>query len=180
MSKLTRLGGALHEEHFRIVVWISDLQNRVTGEAGERTLDPNDAEDKQALHMLIVSLDQVLLHHSFEEEVLFPLIRDRYHGDDLKDVLVGGHAAIEPIAEGLQAVIAEILREGAGNDRWLLFRMLAKDLFSEMMTHLMLEEIGIIQNLAILIDADTDQRLAQQHSAHRLLGAQAKDRPYIH
>ena len=179
MSKLTRLGGALHEEHFRIVVWISDLQNRVTGEAGERSLDPNDAEDKQALHMLIVSLDQVLLHHSFEEEVLFPLIRDQYDGD-LQDILVGGHAAIEPIAEGLQAVIAEILREGAGNDRWLLFRMLAKDLFSEMMNHLMLEEIGIIQNLAILIDADTDQRLAQQYSAHRLLCAQPKARPYIH
>ena len=50
-----------------------------------------------------------------------------------------GQANARALAEGLQAVIAEILREGAGNDRWLLFRMLAKDLFSEMMTHLMLE-----------------------------------------
>jgi hemerythrin-like domain-containing protein len=179
MSTLTGLGGALHEEHFRIVVWISDLQNRVTGEAGEQALDPGDADDKQALHMLIVSLDQVLLHHTFEEEVLFPVIRQQCDGD-LEDILVGGHAAIEPLAEGLQAVIAEMLRDGVGGDRWLIFRMLARDLFSEMMNHLMLEEIGIIQKLALLIDADTDRRLAQQHTAHQRLCAQAKKRPYLH
>lgn len=179
MSTLSRLGGALHEEHFRIVVWISDLQNRVTGDAGEQALDPDDADDKQALHMLIVSLDQVLLHHTFEEEVLFPLIREQF-GGDLQDILVGGHAAIEPLAEGLQAVIAEILRDGAGSDRWLIFRMLAKELFSEMMTHLMLEEIGIIQKLAFLIDAETDRRLAQQHTSHQLQWAQARERPFLH
>ena len=47
MSGLTQLGDVLHEEHFRIVVWMSELKNRVTGDAGELPLTPDNREEKE-------------------------------------------------------------------------------------------------------------------------------------
>ena len=53
MSGLTELGDVLHEEHFGIVVWMSELKNRVTGEAGKLPLAPDNGEGKGALCRLI-------------------------------------------------------------------------------------------------------------------------------
>jgi hemerythrin-like domain-containing protein len=167
MSGLTELGNVLHEEHFRIVVWMSELKNRVTGEAGELPLHAGTEEGRGVLCRLIAALDHVFLHHAFEEDVLFPRMRDRGEAD-MAGYLANEHAAIEPVAKRLQTTAMELLRHGADRQRWRKFRREVDELFSEMMSHLVMEEMVVLQRLHTLIDADTDRCLARQHGARRL------------
>ncbi|MBK8174804.1 MAG: hemerythrin domain-containing protein [Rhodospirillales bacterium] len=172
MSGLTMLGQVLHEEHFRILVCICDLQNRVVGQAGERTFNPDDDREHEEMHGLIGSLDRVLAHHAFEENVIFPLIRG--DGDpDVADLLEEEHVEIEPTTQRLRAVTVNILQHGPSNGRWSEFRTLAQKLFSQMLGHLEKEEAIILQRLDRLLDAATDHRLASQHLSSRLVPAVA-------
>jgi hemerythrin-like domain-containing protein len=179
MSGLTELGNVLHEEHFRIVVWMSELKNRVTGEAGERPLRPDNEQCRNMLCGLIAALDHVFLHHAFEENVLFPQMR---HCDeaDMVSYLANDHAAIEPVAKRLQTTAMELLRHGADSERWRKFRKGANELFSGMMSHLVMEEMVVLQRLHTLIDADTDRCLARQHGARRLAFADINQAGNVH
>jgi hemerythrin-like domain-containing protein len=167
MSGLTALGDVLHEEHFRIVVWMSELKNRVTGEAGELPLTPGNEEGKRALCKLIEALDHVLLHHAFEENVLFPQMR--YRGEaETAGYLTREHAEIESVAKRLQTAAMELLTDGANGERWRKFRNAVNELFSEMMNHLVMEEMVVLQRLHTLIDPETDRCLARQHWTRQL------------
>jgi hemerythrin-like domain-containing protein len=172
MAGLTLLGEILHEEHFRILVWMCDLQNLVASDAGQRCPNACNHQERQELHALIRSLDEVLAHHVFEETIVFPLIRARGEGD-LAGLLTGEHAAIEPITKRLRVITTEILRRGPGGGRWAQFRKLGNQLVSEMTSHLEKEELAIVQRLDSLLDADSAHRLAFQHIAARLPPAAA-------
>jgi hypothetical protein len=178
MGRLTFLGEVLHEEHFRILVWISDLQNRVSGDAAEQTPDLGNIRERRAMHAVIRGLDHVLAHHAFEENEMFPLILGRAE-DDLASLLTQDHAAIEPITHRLRVLTIDILRHGPGGHRWEEFCALAKDLFAEMITHLEREEMAILQRLDAFLDADTDHRLATRHLAARPSVATAAGAIYL-
>jgi iron-sulfur cluster repair protein YtfE (RIC family) len=170
MAGLTLLGEVLHEEHFRILASICELQNRVTDEAGDRFPDPHNDQERQELHELIGFLDQVLDHDAFEEDVVFPLIRAGGKSD-LAGFFTGEHGTIEPITKRLRLITTKILRHGPGNGRRVEFRKVGKQLVSEMISHLEKEELSILQRLDSLLDAETDHHLAFQHIAARLLPA---------
>jgi hemerythrin-like domain-containing protein len=172
MTGLSELGWLLHEEHFRILVWVSDLQSRIAGEAGEQRPDLNDDEEKQRLEKLIHSLDHFMVHHAFEEDVLFPTIRSRGEGD-LTVLASEEHVKIEPLIERLRMLAIEILGHGALGRRWAEFRAVAEALSSEMISHLEQEEVTIHQQLRDFLDVDTDRRLALRHVAARLRTRQA-------
>lgn len=179
MSGLTQLGDVLHEEHFHIVVWMSELKNRVTGDAGELPLTPDNREEKGALCRLIAGLDHVFLHHAFEEDVLFPQMCDRGEAETA-GYLAKDHAAIDPVAKRLQTSAMELLRYGADSERWRKFRDGVNALFSEMMSHLIMEEMLVLQRLHKLIDPDTDRCLARQLSARQLAVAGFSQSIYTH
>jgi hemerythrin-like domain-containing protein len=165
MSGLTELGQVLHEEHFRILVSICGLENRVKGPAAADPLDPGRAEDKQQLEDLISALDDVLGHHAFEETVIFPLIRSN-GGGELTSTLAREHGAIEPMAAWLRAIAAQILDKGA-EGKWAVFREAAAQLIAEVMRHLQKEELNIVQRMECFLDGETDHRLAIQLVAER-------------
>ena len=172
MAGLTLLGEVLHEEHFRILVSMCELQNRVTAEAGDRSPDPRNDQERQELNELIGFLDQLLDHDAFEEDVVFPLIRAGGESD-LAGFLTGEHAAIEPITKRLRLITTKILRHGPGSSRCIEFRKVGKQFVSVMISHLEKEELAILQRLDSLLDAETDHHLAFQHIAARLLPAEA-------
>jgi Hemerythrin HHE cation binding domain len=117
MSFLTELGEVLHEEHFRILSVICDLENRVTGAEGHRPIDPRIEEEKQHLQELIAALDQIVDHNAFEEAVLFPLICAR-DGGELASLLTQKHVTIGPLAKHVHEIAAMILEHGIDADRW--------------------------------------------------------------
>lgn len=174
MTGLTALGRVLHEEHFRILMWMCDLQNRVTGEAGTRHPDLGDAEEREELFDLIGALDQIMAHHAFEEEVVFPLLRA--DGDpDLVILLSDDHISIEPMILRLRRLAMDMLRQGAEGGCWPEFRRIAQVLFADMIRHLEKEELTILQRLDSLLDAKTDHQLALQYGTARPLTVVATD-----
>lgn len=164
MSGLTELGQLLHEEHFRILVSICGLENRINGLAATDPLDPGRADDKQQLEDLVSALDDVLGHHAFEETVIFPIIRGK-GGGELTTTLAREHGAIEPMAARLRAIAAQILEGAEG--KWEDFREAAAQLIAEVMRHLQKEEINIVQRMECFLDGETDHRLAVQLVAER-------------
>ena len=50
MPFLTELGEVLHEEHFRILLLICGLENRVIGAEGRRPMDPR-CKDLSLIHI---------------------------------------------------------------------------------------------------------------------------------
>lgn len=167
MSDLTALGQILHEEHFRILVVICGLENRICSAFAEKPLDPKTSEDRRQLDELIVALEEVIGHHAFEETVIFPLIRNRGRGE-LASLLTMEHGAIEPMAQRLRTIAEEILRHGADLEQWTEFRRAATAMIAEVMRHLQKEELIIVQHLDDFLDPATDHDLAVAHVAERL------------
>ncbi|MGF1641037.1 MAG: hemerythrin domain-containing protein [Rhodospirillales bacterium] len=160
MRELSEVGQLLHEEHFRFLVAICGLQNRIGDEFRDHPLDPRIAEDRDQLDALIAGLDDIIDHHRFEEVNLFPLIGAV--GDvDLVSVLLGEHGTIEPKANRLRAIASALRRNGATHGRWSRFRIATEDLIADMMAHLEKEELRVVQRLASLLDAETDHALAR-------------------
>src|SRR5512147_523264 len=166
MSELTELGRILHEEHFRMLVSICGLENRVDGPAAADPLDPRRGDDRQQLEDLVCGLDDVLGHHAFEEAVIFPLIRSGGEGE-LAGILAREHGAIEPMAARLRAITADILANGIDERSWATFREAARELIGEVMRHLQKEELNIIQRMDVFLDRETDHRLAIEHAAEQ-------------
>lgn len=167
MSGLTELGGILHEEHFRIVVWISELKNRVSGDAGEQPVF-HEEDELGAMRELIAALGDFFHHHAFEEEALFPYL-SQSGSEEIVEYLREEHATIEPIIEKLQSIARERLRRRAEDHRfWPHFRRIVEQLCAEVLDHLAREEEVVIQRLRDVLDAETDRRLVREHGVHSL------------
>ena len=161
MYTLTELGEVLHEEHFRILVPICGLENRITGRRASEPLDPRNEEDRNLLDDLVSSLEQVIQHNVFEETTLFPLLCD--HGEDeLAELLVQEHVVIGPLARRLSGLAAELSAHGTSPARWAEFRDVARDLVSLTPLHLQKEELSVVQRLDAFLDTETDHRLAHE------------------
>jgi Hemerythrin HHE cation binding domain. len=167
MPELTELGGVLHEEHFRIVVWVSELKNRVMANAAHPWAAPQE-DDEQEICALIAALADFSHHHAFEEEALFPQLRHCDTGTTA-NYLADEHAAIEPIIERVQVIAGESLRGRNDPGLWTWFRRAVDDLYTEVIDHLAREEELIVQRLRDLIDTDMDRRLARQHAQRPLI-----------
>ena len=166
MTDLTELGQLLHEEHFRILVSVCGLENRIRHEEANRPLNPAVPEDRQLLEELMADLDNVLHHHVFEETVIFPLIEAR--GDaTLAALLTEEHGVIEPMADRLRAVAAKILHGDVSYAQWPEFCAAAEALIAEVLRHLQTEETEIVQRLATMLDPETDHQLAVEMAAER-------------
>lgn len=166
MAELSELGQLLHEEHFHILVAICELQNRVGDASADRPLDASDTDDARLLDSLLASLDHVIVHHAFEETVVFPLIRDRGEGE-LTKLLTREHGAIEPKARLLRLLTRRMIGRAASPAEWTRFRGAAADLVAEVMRHLEKEELTVVQRLPSLLDPSTDHELAVRHGDER-------------
>lgn len=166
MSHLSKLGLLLHEEHFRILVLISGIEHRVSGDQARTPLDPDRPEDRLQLNELSDSLGELARHNAFEEEVLFPLACDGGESD-LAALLSEEHGTIAPLTRRLRHLVVEIIHKGAGAGRWGRFCRTARDFVACMMDHLQNEELSLVQRLPVFIDPDTDRGLARRFGAER-------------
>lgn len=166
MSGLSELGKLLHEEHFRIIMLLCDLEHRITGEAARRPFDLDCEDDREWLRDLLFCLDQIVDHNAFEEAELFPIICAHGEGE-LAALLIDEHDAIGPCARHLHAITAEIIESGINPQRWHDFKTVASELVSEMMFHLQKEEMTVVQRLGVFLDTRADHQLAMKHLAQR-------------
>ncbi|MGF1640209.1 MAG: hemerythrin domain-containing protein [Rhodospirillales bacterium] len=166
MAKLSELGKVMHEEHFRTLVLICGIENRIGGDAANRPIDPTDSEDRVLLEDLVEGLQEIIGHNAFEESVLFPLL-DSDGAGDLALLLTQEHFVMGPQAKRLRALASEILACGASEERWATFRAVAAEFASQLMGHLQKEEMTIVQRLSTLLDREVDHALALRRTAER-------------
>ena len=177
MTGLSELGKILHEEHFRIIMVLCDLEHRITGKAAFRSLDPRCEVDRGWLRDLLFCLDQIVDHNAFEEDELFPMICAHGEGE-LAALLIDEHEAIGPCAKRLHAIALEIIEAGMDAQRWDDFKTVGFQLISEMMFHLQKEEMTVVQRLEVFLDARADHQLALKHVAERPpIRSQGQSRP---
>lgn len=167
MPELTELGGALHEEHFRIVVWVSELKNRVMARAANPWIAQHE-DDEEEIRSLIAALGDFSHHHAFEEEALFPQLRHCESGTTAS-YLAEEHSTIEPIVERVRVIAGESLRCRGDLGLWTRFRRAVDDLYTEVIDHMAREEELIVQRLRDLLDTETDRELALQHGMRPLI-----------
>jgi hemerythrin-like domain-containing protein len=172
MERRSELGQLMHEEHFRTLVLICELENRVTPKAAKRPFDARNPEDRQLFEQLLAGLGEIGSHNAFEENVLFPLIRDKDEGQ-LTALLTSEHAQMAPMVQRLYAVTREILEQGTTAPRWEAFCSAARALVAEMMFHLEKEELTVVQQLGSYLEPGLDHALALRYEteAHRLTRA---------
>lgn len=168
MTRTSELGRLMHEEHFRTLVLVCGLENRVTQKAALRPYDAADPEDRKLLEQVLSGLGEIGGHNAFEENVLFPLIKDQ-DSDQLTSLLASEHAQMTPMVHRLRSVARELLDGASSTSRWQEFCAAARDLISEMMFHLEKEEMVIVQRLGEYLEPGVDHALALRYEteAHR-------------
>lgn len=166
MAFLSELGEVIHEEHFRMLVMVCELENRVKGADTVKPVDARDPEDRALLLKVIAGLEELIGHNAFEEAVLFPAISET--GDEaLTGLIAEEHFVVEPLAQRLQALSFAILTQGTTFARWTAFREAALELAANLILHLETEEVTVVQRLKELLDPELDHELALRYLRER-------------
>jgi hemerythrin-like domain-containing protein len=169
MAFLSELGEVIHEEHFRMLVMVCELENRVKGAETIKPIDARDAEDRALLLKVVTGLDELIGHNAFEETVLFPAIAES--GDDgFTGLVAEEHFVVEPLAQRLRALALAILNQGTTFARWTAFREVALEFAANLILHLETEEVTVVQRLRVLLDPQRDHELALRYLRERCRG----------
>lgn len=177
MAFLSELGEVIHEEHFRMLVMICELENRVKCAETAAPVDPSNADDRALLIKVITGLDELIGHNEFEEAVLFPAI-GQHHDPAFLGLIAEEHFVIEPLATRLREIAAETLAHGTSFARWTAFRDAAIELAANLILHLETEEVTIVQRLRVLIEPQLDHDLARRYLRERCRG-KPESRPRV-
>lgn len=178
MAFLSELGEVIHEEHFRMLVMVCELENRVKGADTIKPIDAADPEDLALLLTVVTGLDELIGHNAFEEAVLFPAIGES--GDEaLAGLIAEEHCVIEPLAQRLRALAVDLLNLGTSFARWTAFREAALELAANLILHLETEEVTVVQRLRQLLDPERDHELALRYLRERCRGQVTAPKPLM-
>lgn len=166
MAFLSELGEVIHEEHFRMLVMVCELENRVKGSDTVKPIDAREPEDRALLLKVIDGLDELIGHNAFEETVLFPAIAEAANGT-LSGLMAEEHFVVEPLARRLRALAVDLLNQGTTFARWAAFRETAIELAANLILHLETEEVTVVQRLRLLLDPERDHELALRYLRER-------------
>ncbi len=178
MAFLTELGEVIHEEHFRMLVMVCELENRVKGADTIKPIDARDPEDRALLQKVICGLDELIGHNAFEEAVLFPAISES-RDEALTGLIAEEHFVIEPLAQRLRALALDTLTLGSSFPRWTAFREAALELAANLIMHLETEEVTVVQRLRLLLDPERDHELALRYLRERCRGQADANHPVV-
>lgn len=178
MAFLSKLGEVIHEEHFRMLVMVCELENRVKGGDTVKPVDASDPEDRALLQKVIAGLDELTGHHVFEETVLFPAICE-CGNRELTGLIAEEHFVVEPMADRLKTLAAELLIKGTTFARWSAFRDAATELTAHLILHLETEEVTVVQRLRLLLDPERDHELARRYLRERCRGKADASKPLL-
>ena len=159
MEGLSELGGLLHEEHFRIVVWLSDLINHAATAICQPSERCGHLDRTRLLHQLIAAVDEFRQHEAFEEGTLFPLLA-HHHEPEIVNYLHKEHMTIGPVVIRLRSLAVDHLHQRWDTQLCAMFSRTANELCANLIEHLAREEEVIVRRLRSLLDHETDGLLA--------------------
>ncbi len=167
MTKFSALAGILHQEHVTTIKTLSALEDRILGHEKNKPIDATAAAGRAELQGLLDLIDrEIHQHFRFEEDRLFPILRERGYGD-LAILLQQEHDAIRNLAAALQEVTVPALTQGFDQASWKAYRDAGMDLVPSVMFHIQKEETALIERLSVLLPAEMDRALAEEYGRTR-------------
>jgi hemerythrin-like domain-containing protein len=166
MKEFTQIGQRLHEEHEQTLILLNAFEGELLSRPANKPLNTTDAEVRRLLQQLIDVLRQdVHRHFRFEENELFPLLREKGAGD-IAEMLIHEHEVIRPIADTLIAGATAALADGFDLQSWGEFRLGVIDLMERESFHIQKEEMGLVRSLAYFLEPEADGALALRYAEY--------------
>ena len=162
-DEFTEVGRRLHEEHTATLAIFNDIEDAILSRKADSPLDMGKEEDRETLERLIsVMRRDVTRHFDFEEQAVFPLLREK-GAADIVDMLTHEHTAIKPIAYRLEEIASHALTDGFDDATWGEFRLQVIELMERESFHIQKEEMGLVRGLLHFLDPEQDLELARQY-----------------
>lgn len=163
MFATTQTGQTLHGEHQATLAALNNIDALCHA---RRAPDPANATVKAQLEDIARVLeDDVTRHFGYEEEVLFPVLRNAGAGM-MVDMLEGEHEIIRPLAARVRALCLSAVAEGRFDPQsWEMLTALGDELVERETFHIQKEEMGLLGALSQVLSADEDRALAARHPA---------------
>lgn len=143
---------ALDDEH-RNNLQLLDRLERALARGREGELGPLA---RPLLHQIDA---EVLRHFGFEEDQLFPRLREAGDGG-IADLLAHEHADIRELCGELRPLVLALAERELAPSELAAFRRLALELVERMVSHIQKETMGLLPLLEDLLDEPTDRELA--------------------
>lgn len=155
-----RLSEILHQEHQRTLIALDDLD-----QWRDRPM-PNHMDDINDLltRLIDVCESDVTRHYAFEEENLFPILRQN-GADFMANMLSGEHTIIRPIAQELCANATQSLKDGFTLESWQRFQELSFEFIGHETFHIQKEEMGLINALNMMLTPEVEASLIALYQA---------------
>lgn len=159
MAPQTQVANSLHNEHVAVIALMERLERAVSVSLDQ--VDPKTLN--RLLDDLLAAMElEVIPHFEFEEQSLFPILRDEGAGD-LSDLLTDEHRAIRRLGDQVQTAAKAVKEDGLSADSWDAFRHPAAEFGERLSAHASMEEVGLVSLLDDCIDDDQDRTIMEQH-----------------
>lgn len=162
MSQPSETGQILGREHRDNLALLARVEQMLNRSPGGSTLDADTVRLLRSLgeHMA----HDLARHFAFEEQELFPRMRDAGEGD-LADLLGEEHDAIRAVASELTPLVAAASDGTLDAEGSNALRRLALELVERLLAHVDKEEMSLVPLLDDLLDDDADRTLALAYAS---------------
>jgi hemerythrin-like domain-containing protein len=160
LNAKTEIAALLHEEHLHTVEVLQTFEEFLANQTARRVPDVRTAETRGILHSIIDTMAAgVGRHFDFEEEHLFPLLAAKGE-TGIAALLTEQHAAILPLARALAEQAQRVQAAGGFTAKeWTIFHAQGRDVCERELSHIQKEEKGLLDAIALYIEADADRQL---------------------
>lgn len=154
MSFNRQVGRALDEEHRNYLELLGKLELSL-GRAR-----PDDADVARLMAQFVRAMEHdIERHFRFEEESLFPLMRDAGDGE-MADLLVEEHTTIREVATDLLPLARAAAAGPLDDAQWATLKQHALEMVERQVAHIQKETMALLPMLDDLLDEQSDRELA--------------------
>ncbi|MCB2040533.1 MAG: hemerythrin domain-containing protein [Rhodoferax sp.] len=154
MSFNRQVGRALDEEHRNYLELLGKLEHSLArAKTGDAELGPLMAQFARAME------HDIERHFRFEEESLFPLMRDAGDGE-MADLLVDEHETLREVATELLPLARAAAAGPLDAAQWGKLRLHAQEMIERQVAHIQKETMALLPMLDDLLDEQSDRELA--------------------
>ncbi len=153
----------LHDEHAATISTLDRVES-VLLRGRSAPPEKSDAEAVRTVDRLSKALEaEAMSHFDYEEQALFPLLKERGEGD-LAGLLLEEHAVMREVTAEILEIGKGAVANGFTNESWAAYRRLGGELSERLRSHIDKEEMALLPILEDLLDADLDAEIAAAHA----------------
>lgn len=151
---------SLHDDHMLTVRILEDAESMLSRIGRKAPPDTAEPETARWLATLAATLkSEIVCHFAFEEEHLFPRVRE-FGDTPMLTILLDEHETIRPLAAEVADAVRDALANGFTAGSWKIFHDRCQELIEREVFHIQKEEMGLLPMLDQVIDPDDDADLA--------------------